>query len=75
MSADGQIAGTYLHGLFDHAEATQAWLNWAGYNQVAAAEAQIAHYDYVALREASLERLADAVEACLDWQKLKAYLP
>lgn len=75
MSADGQIAGTYLHGLFDHAEATQAWLNWAGYNQVAAAETQIAHYDYVALREASLERLADAVEACLDWQKLKAYLP
>ncbi len=75
LSADDQIAGTYLHGLFDHAEATQAWLDWAGYNQLKQAQEEIAHYDYTALREASLERLADEVEQHLDWGRLVDYLP
>ncbi|MPS48167.1 cobyric acid synthase [Methylobacillus sp.] len=74
LSEDGQIAGTYLHGLFDHAEATQAWLNWAGYSQLKQAQETIAHYDYLALREASLERLADEVELHLDWNRLQSYL-
>lgn len=30
ISADKQIAGTCLHGLFHHAEACNAWLTWAG---------------------------------------------
>lgn len=75
LSEDGQIAGTYLHGLFDHAEATRAWLNWAGYNQLAKAQEEMAHYDYIALREAGLERLADEVEQHLEWDKLRLYLP
>lgn len=75
LSEDGQIAGTYLHGLFDHAEATQAWLDWAGYNQLKQAQEEIARYDYTALREASLERLADEVEQHLDWARLVDYLP
>ncbi|MCB5185473.1 cobyric acid synthase [Methylobacillus gramineus] len=75
ISEDNQIAGTYLHGLFDHAEATEAWLVWAGYRDVAAAETEMARYDYVALREASLERLADEVERHLDWSTLQPYLP
>lgn len=69
MSADGQIAGTYLHGLFDHAESTAAWVAWAGL------KATNTSYDYIALREAGLERLADAAEQHLDWSKLEAYLP
>ena len=30
LSADGQVAGTYLHGLFDDAEGCRALLSWAG---------------------------------------------
>ncbi|MFL9611351.1 cobyric acid synthase [Methylobacillus sp. Pita2] len=74
LSEDKQIAGTYLHGLFDHAEATQAWLDWAGYNQLKQSQEEIAHYDYVALREASLERLADEVEQHLDWDRLHVFV-
>jgi adenosylcobyric acid synthase len=68
ISPDNQIAGTYLHGLFDHAESTAAWLAWAGL------ESASAQFDYTQLREAGLERLADAVEQHLDWQKLEPYL-
>ncbi|MFL9710887.1 cobyric acid synthase [Methylobacillus sp. Pita1] len=75
LSEDSQIAGTYLHGLFDHAEATRALLDWAGYNQLKQTQEEIAHYDYIAVREASLERLADEVEQHLDWSKLQPYLP
>jgi len=59
VSPDGQILATYLHGLFDAPEACRALLAWAG---VRDAQAQ----DYAALREASLERLADTCEAHLD---------
>lgn len=63
MSADGQILGSYLHGLFDHPEAGQALLRWAGLG-----DAQ--QVDLAALREASLERLADA---CLPlYQRLRS---
>ncbi len=30
MSVDNQVAGTYVHGLFDSPEACTAWLKWAG---------------------------------------------
>lgn len=53
ISADGQILGTYLHGVFDTPAACNALLNWAG-QQTAVAP------DLAALREHSLERLADA---------------
>jgi adenosylcobyric acid synthase len=68
ISEDGQIAGTYLHGLFDHPEACAAWLRWAGLHEVDAG------FDYTQLREAGLERLADTVEQHLDWNKLNQYL-
>jgi len=64
ISADKQIAGTYLHGLFDHAEATAAWLAWGGLGERSEA------FDYAMLREKSLERLADAVEKNLNWEEL-----
>ena len=68
MSADDQIAGTYVHGLFDQAEALAAWLAWAG-------KPEVQTFDYEQLRAAELERLADCVEQHLDWQQLRAYLP
>jgi adenosylcobyric acid synthase len=58
-SADGQVLGTYLHGLFDAPDACAALLGWAGLDRPQAA-------DYGALREATIERLADLVEAHLD---------
>ena len=68
ISPDGQILATYLHGLFDAPEACRALLAWAG---VRDAQAQ----DYGALREASLERLADTCEAHLNLAALFGTLP
>ena len=53
ISADGQILGTYIHGVFDTPAACNALLNWAELQTAAAP-------DLAALREHSLERLADA---------------
>ncbi len=63
-SADGQVLGTYLHGLFEAPQACQHLLRWAGLE-----EAQ--QVDYHALRERDIERLADLVEAHLDTARLK----
>ncbi len=68
ISADGQILGTYLHGLFDHPAACAALLAWAGL-------ATPATLDYRALREAHIERLADAVEQHVDFDRLAQWLP
>jgi adenosylcobyric acid synthase len=68
ISHDNQIAGTYLHGLFDHAESCAAWLSWAGLKQVST------QFDYEQLREAGFERLADSLEQYLDWGKLNKYI-
>lgn len=66
-SKDDQVMGTYLHGLFDTPEALQALLTWAGARDI---EAQ----DYNALREASLDRLADSFAAHLDLSRVWACL-
>lgn len=58
-SADGQILATYLHGLFESAASLRALLAWAGL-------AQPQPLDPAALREAAIERLADACAAHLD---------
>ena len=63
VSEDGQIFGSYLHGLFDEPAALNALLGWAGLD---ASET----VDLAALREVSLERLADAVDAHLDTRAL-----
>ncbi len=64
-SADGQILATYVHGLFDTPAACAALLAWAGL-------AQAEPIDYPALREASLERLADTLAEHLDLPRLWA---
>ncbi|MGS2722990.1 cobyric acid synthase [Porticoccus sp. GXU_MW_L64] len=63
ISADGQVAGTYLHGLFDHPEAAQAILQWAGLSSANAV-------DMNALREQQLERLADTLQQHLNVARL-----
>jgi len=64
LAPDGKVAGTYLHGLFDQPAAAAALLAWAGLAEGVAAP------DMGALREAAIERLADAVEAHLDTERL-----
>ncbi|UIN19449.1 cobyric acid synthase [Herbaspirillum frisingense] len=59
QSADGQLLGSYLHGMFDHPQALAALLAWAGLKDAAA-------LDLDALREASLERLAEATRPLYD---------
>ncbi|MEE4754476.1 cobyric acid synthase [Pseudomonas alliivorans] len=64
QSTDGQILGTYLHGLFESPAACSALLRWAGLRDVQAV-------DYHALRERDIERLADLVEKHLDGTLLR----
>ncbi|MBU0921522.1 MAG: cobyric acid synthase [Pseudomonadota bacterium] len=65
ISADKQVLGTYLHGLFEGPEACAALLRWAGLGAVETV-------DYHALRERDIERLADLVETHLDTARLRA---
>ncbi|MGJ8513330.1 cobyric acid synthase [Carnimonas bestiolae] len=58
LSQDGQVLGTYLHGIFDHPQALAALLAWAGLESPAP-------FDYRAVREQQIDRLADAVETSL----------
>jgi adenosylcobyric acid synthase len=67
MSDDGQIIGTYVHGLFEQTQALDALLAWAGLKTDA-------QFDYHALRDSELERLASMVEQHLDTHKLKQLL-
>jgi len=67
IAAGGQILATYVHGLFDAPAACGALLRWAG---LAAPQP----LDLAALREASIERLADAVERHLDLRAILALL-
>ncbi len=68
VSADDQVFATYCHGVFEHPDALTALLAWAGLQETV-------QVDFAARREADLDRLADSVEAALDWEKLAAILP
>ncbi len=67
ISDDGQILGTYLHGLLESPAAAAALLRWAG---LAVTEVP----DYRALREAALDRLADSIEQHLDLPQIERAL-
>lgn len=58
MSADGQILGSYIHGLFDDSAALAVLLGWAGLQNGQSMDIRQA-------REVSIARLADATEAAL----------
>lgn len=67
LSADNQVMGTYLHGVFDHPQALQALLQWAGLDQAQ-------QLDYEALREEQLDRLAQSARDHLDMPRLMKIL-
>lgn len=62
ISDDGKIVGTYFHGLFDHPDALQALLKWAGLSHAQSLNRET-------LRAQEIERLADAFEAHIDWPR------
>ncbi|WP_440055347.1 cobyric acid synthase [Pseudoalteromonas sp. T1lg65] len=66
ISADNQVAATYLHGLFDSPEATEVILSWAQPEQQSVAAIDLATH-----REQQLERLADCCEAHLDMTRIE----
>jgi adenosylcobyric acid synthase len=67
LSRDGQIAGTYLHGIFDEKEACAAILSWAGL-----ASAQ--HNDFQKERLRNIDSIADLVEQNVDLKALDALI-
>ena len=67
ISADRQVMGSYLHGLFDHPEALSAVLQWAGLHSAATVDIRV-------LREAGIEQLADAVQTHLNTDLLAQWL-
>lgn len=58
-SMDGQVMGTYLHGLFNSDEASSAILKWAGLKQTL-------EFNYEELREKGINDMADLCEEHLD---------
>ncbi|WP_246540706.1 cobyric acid synthase [sulfur-oxidizing endosymbiont of Gigantopelta aegis] len=58
-SADGQIIVTYLHGIFDHPQACEHLLSWAGLKKQT-------EYDYRAFQEQGIDLFADTLEQNLD---------
>jgi adenosylcobyric acid synthase len=67
VSDDGRIIATYVHGVLDSPAACAALLAWAGFEGATGV-------DLAALREQSLERLADCVEAEIDLSALERFL-
>jgi adenosylcobyric acid synthase len=68
LSEDGQVLGTYCHGLFDSPPALAALLAWSGHRPAQ-------EFDARKRRESDIERLADAVEQNVDLQRLAEWLP
>ncbi|ATQ74154.1 cobyric acid synthase CobQ [Massilia violaceinigra] len=58
-SGDDRILGSYLHGMFDHPQACAALLRWAGLDSTNTVDTN-------QLREASLERIAQAARPLYD---------
>lgn len=67
MNPDKNVLGTYIHGVFDQPALLAAILAWAGLKQ-------IEPFDYLAFRDAQIDRLATEVEKVLPLKTLTALL-
>ena len=63
ISEDGQIIGSYLHGLFNEPDTCEALLKWAGLEKPTP-------LDYEQIREKQINRLADSIEQHLDLDRI-----
>ncbi len=67
ISEDNQIIGTYVHGLFDNADACATILDWSGLVSPRAC-------NFYQLCDSNIDRVADALESNLDLNYLYALL-
>ncbi|AIW16254.1 cobyric acid synthase [Vibrio tubiashii] len=63
ISDCNQVLGTYLHGIFDNADAVSAICKWVGVENVAKIDHQLN-------QQKAIDRIADAIEQHLDLKKL-----
>ena len=63
VNDDDNVLGSYVHGLFDQPDLLQALLSWAGLK-----EAEV--FDYPQFRDQQFEKLADAVEQAIPYQRI-----
>jgi len=78
VSIDNQVAGSYLHGMFDTPEALRHIIAWAGADtyELETYELETCEFEtYASQQEHELDRLADACIAHLDWQKIQTFIP
>ncbi|VUD59427.1 Cobyric acid synthase [Thalassocella blandensis] len=68
VSEDGQIFGSYIHGLFDSAQACEQLLRWAG---LAVDNDEMQTKDLHHHREGELNRLVSALEQAMDLSRLE----
>ncbi|WP_252730792.1 cobyric acid synthase [Colwellia sp. E2M01] len=64
LSADEQVAGCYIHGLFDQPKALQLFMDWLGFSVVEAPSIEI-------LEEQAIERVNKACQSHLDIAKIQ----
>jgi adenosylcobyric acid synthase len=67
VSCDGQVAGCYLHGIFDQSEALQLIMQWCGANVCSS-------IDHQQQENIALDKLADACQQHLDLTQLNEIL-
>jgi adenosylcobyric acid synthase len=67
ISSDGQVLGTYVHGVFELPDACAELLKWAGLRKPE-------RIDHRAVRERAIDRLADSVESSLDVRAILALI-
>jgi adenosylcobyric acid synthase len=69
VTTDGQVWGTYLHGLFDHGKWRRNWLNQLRQKR-GISLLPVDTMDYQAQRDLIFDQLADAIAPHLDLSKL-----
>lgn len=70
VTADGLIAGTYIHGLFDHGLFTRHFLNQLRLRKGLTQLAEDA-FDYASYKSAQFDLLADGLREVLDIDQLE----
>jgi adenosylcobyric acid synthase len=74
ISADRQVWGTYLHGLFDNDAFRRRFIESLQRNKGLSSSTRIEELDYKAFKEREYEKLADALRHAMDMEKIYAII-